>query len=137
MARPTLRVLCFGDSLTAGHHGCGAAYHPYAEKLAQMISMALPHIDIDAVEDGKPGDMVRGGFCERLKQACASVRARAGGQGAGRRGRGAALTLRSVCSAHSQEDGDAVRLDHRARGDKVSRRYRSPFPPLPGHAGRG
>jgi lysophospholipase L1-like esterase len=68
MARPTLRILCFGDSLTAGYSVHGGAYHPYAEKLAQMISMALPHVDIEAVEDGKPGDMVRAGFYERMRR---------------------------------------------------------------------
>ncbi|KAL1854075.1 hypothetical protein VTK73DRAFT_8813 [Phialemonium thermophilum] len=53
-----LRILCFGDSLTAGYSCYGAVYHPYEEKLDQMVAMAFPEYTVQTVEDGKPGAMV-------------------------------------------------------------------------------
>ncbi|KAL2266645.1 hypothetical protein VTJ83DRAFT_5997 [Remersonia thermophila] len=64
--RRRLRILCFGDSLTAGYSGWGAVYHPYSEKLEQMLTMAFPDLDVSTVEDGVPGDTVRLGFRGRM-----------------------------------------------------------------------
>lgn len=74
MASPakTLRILCFGDSLTAGYSGMGAVYHPYSETLEQMVAMAFPEYRIETVEDGKPGDLAssRGSFLSRMGKIC-------------------------------------------------------------------
>lgn len=66
--RPKLRVLCFGDSLTAGYSGMGAVHHPYNVKLEQMLAMAFPDLTIATVEDGVPGALVKFGFKERLEK---------------------------------------------------------------------
>lgn len=67
-----LRILCFGDSLTAGYSRMGTVYHPYHETLQQMIAMAFPEYELDIVEDGVPGDLVtsRGKFLERMQKNC-------------------------------------------------------------------
>ncbi|KAL1836458.1 hypothetical protein VTJ49DRAFT_5133 [Mycothermus thermophilus] len=64
--RRRLRILCFGDSLTAGYSSWGAVYHPYREKLEQMLTMAFPDLDVSTVDDGMPGDTVRLGFRGRM-----------------------------------------------------------------------
>lgn len=68
----TIRILCFGDSLTAGYSCMGAVHHPYEEKLAQMVEMAFPECDVQSVEDGVSGDLVgkRGLFLARMKRQC-------------------------------------------------------------------
>ncbi|KAL2024207.1 hypothetical protein VTK56DRAFT_9363 [Thermocarpiscus australiensis] len=65
-ARPKLRILCLGDSLTAGYSARGAVHHPYSEKMEQMLAMALPHLEIETVEDGVSGDLVKYGFLGRM-----------------------------------------------------------------------
>jgi len=69
-SRQKLRVLCFGDSLTAGFAEMGAVYHPYRLKLEQMLEMAFPDIDIETDDDGEPGDTVKFGFLSRMQQNC-------------------------------------------------------------------
>ncbi|KAK3363119.1 SGNH hydrolase-type esterase domain-containing protein [Lasiosphaeria hispida] len=66
--RQKLRILCFGDSLTAGYTQMGSVYHPYEETLRQMLEMAFPDVDIETVEDGKPGDTVKHGFLPRIQK---------------------------------------------------------------------
>ena len=73
MGSKKLRVLCFGDSLTIGYSSFGAIYHPYSETLEQMVAMALPEVEMDIVVDGRSGDMVRGGFYERIQKNCKFV----------------------------------------------------------------
>ncbi|KAL8371070.1 hypothetical protein RB595_001091 [Gaeumannomyces hyphopodioides] len=65
MARNKLRILCFGDSLTAGYAYLGAVYTPYSEQTVKLLQAALPDVEIEAVEDGKPGDTTAG-FLDRL-----------------------------------------------------------------------
>jgi hypothetical protein len=72
-ARPKLRVLCFGDSLTAGYASMGCVYHPYRLKLEQMLEMAFPDMEIQTVDDGRPGDTVKFGFLKRMQSNCASI----------------------------------------------------------------
>jgi hypothetical protein len=36
-APPPLRVLAYGDSLTAGYHASGWAFHPYARRLSSLL----------------------------------------------------------------------------------------------------
>ncbi|KAK4170493.1 SGNH hydrolase-type esterase domain-containing protein [Cladorrhinum sp. PSN259] len=67
-ARQKLRILCFGDSLTAGHSYFGTIYHPYVDKMAQMVQMAFPDHEIITEVDGKPGDTVCRGFLERIER---------------------------------------------------------------------
>lgn len=69
-ARQKLRVLCFGDSLTAGYSSFGLVFHPYHQKLQQMIAMAFPEMDIEIVEDGRSGDLVKYGFLPRMQDNC-------------------------------------------------------------------
>jgi lysophospholipase L1-like esterase len=69
----TIRILCFGDSLTAGYSSMGAVHHPYQDKLAQMVEMAFPEYEIETVADGLSGDLVssdRGQFGKRMQKQC-------------------------------------------------------------------
>lgn len=60
----SLRILCFGDSLTSGY----PSSHPYAERLTAVLSRALPNLLIEPHIDGKPGDTVVGGsFQSRIE----------------------------------------------------------------------
>jgi lysophospholipase L1-like esterase len=68
--RPKLRILCFGDSLTAGFSSWGAIYHPYQEKLEHMLCMAFPDLKIETVEDGLSGATVKSAFQTRMNQQC-------------------------------------------------------------------
>ncbi|CAM1506812.1 Fc.00g064530.m01.CDS01 [Cosmosporella sp. VM-42] len=57
MARKSLRILCFGDSLTSGYCNWGMHSHPYSIKLQERLQQAFPHVDIDIVTNGAPGDV--------------------------------------------------------------------------------
>ncbi|KAI1073524.1 SGNH hydrolase [Whalleya microplaca] len=64
MAKKPLRILCFGDSLTAGY----PAGNPYAERLRERLAAAFPGYEIECEVDGVPGDLVtRGSFVERMQ----------------------------------------------------------------------
>ena len=64
---PRLRILCFGDSLTAGYHDWGQKYHPYAIRLEERLKQQYPYTDIQITIDGLPGDKVMNGlFNSRL-----------------------------------------------------------------------
>lgn len=54
MSRPPLRILCFGDSLTAGW----PSQHPYGGKLEEKLEAALPHLRPICKIDGLPGNKV-------------------------------------------------------------------------------
>lgn len=70
----TLRILCFGDSLTSGFHGWGIGSHPYSTALAARLRAAFPGRRIEVVTSGAPGDVVCGArFHERLAQECKST----------------------------------------------------------------
>ncbi|KAL8760158.1 MAG: hypothetical protein Q9184_003415 [Pyrenodesmia sp. 2 TL-2023] len=65
---PTLRILCFGASITAGFHHLGLSHHPYAKRLAQRLQTALPSSKITIDIDALSGDRVIGGqYSSRLK----------------------------------------------------------------------
>lgn len=70
----TIRILCFGDSLTAGYCYDGAVHAPYNEKLQQMVEMAFPEYAIETEEDGRDGDLVTSkvGFVRRINEQFAS-----------------------------------------------------------------
>ena len=69
-ARPKLRILCFGDSLTAGYSSLGTIYTPYNTKLEQMLAMAFPDLRIETEEDGESGGTVKYGFLKRMVAHC-------------------------------------------------------------------
>lgn len=70
LRRPRLRILCFGDSLTAGYASYGAVHHPYEEKLEQMLAMAFPDLRVETVEDGVSGATVKYQFQTRMNAQC-------------------------------------------------------------------
>ncbi|KAF2148907.1 SGNH hydrolase [Myriangium duriaei CBS 260.36] len=74
MATPTtLRVLCFGDSLTKGFNRMSFNGHPYSTKLAETIATILPEYNIAATVSGALGDVVHGGtFVRRMNRAFSS-----------------------------------------------------------------
>ena len=65
-----MRILCFGDSLTAGYSSMGAIYHPYTEMLVQFLEMAFPELNVETVEDGMPGSVVKYQFVTRMQGNC-------------------------------------------------------------------
>lgn len=66
--RRSLRILCFGDSLTSGYSQLGAVTHPYSQSLTRVLSTAFPRLDIEAHTDGLPGDVaVSGRFLRRIE----------------------------------------------------------------------
>ncbi|RYO78524.1 hypothetical protein DL766_009536 [Monosporascus sp. MC13-8B] len=66
MSRTPLRILCFGDSLTAGW----PSMDPYAGKLEEKLEKALSHIEVRCEVDGEPGDEVaRGSYQRRMQKA--------------------------------------------------------------------
>ena len=72
--RQPLRILCVGDSLTAGYTAMGTRFHPYSKKLKEMVAMAFPDLDVETVTDGLSGDTVSfGSFQSRVQRKCASL----------------------------------------------------------------
>ena len=69
----SLRILCFGDSLTAGYTSYGWEFYPYADHLRVGLQHMLSTSDIDIHVDGFSGDQVRGGYLPRIKRKCAST----------------------------------------------------------------
>ncbi|KAI1371690.1 SGNH hydrolase [Hypoxylon crocopeplum] len=69
MTRTPLRILCFGNSLTAGY----PAGQPYAEKLKEKLEEAFQGHGFGGVEyevEGEPGDLVtRGNFVPRMQDS--------------------------------------------------------------------
>ncbi|OLN88813.1 hypothetical protein CCHL11_01926 [Colletotrichum chlorophyti] len=64
----TLRIFCFGDSLTAGYSSYGAVYRPYSVALVERLSRDLRSTQVVAVDNGMPGDVVsQGAFAQRFE----------------------------------------------------------------------
>ncbi|GKT54873.1 GDSL-like lipase acylhydrolase [Colletotrichum tofieldiae] len=64
----TLRIFCFGDSLTAGYSAHGAVYHPYSIALTKKLSRDLSDTQVVAADNGMPGDVVsQGAFAKRFE----------------------------------------------------------------------
>lgn len=76
MAPETLRILCFGDSLTDGYSAHGTERYPYSERLEARLR-AVPQLrgtQLEIVTDGVPGDMVSWQrFAKRMEDACKSL----------------------------------------------------------------
>lgn len=56
----SLKILCFGDSLTAGYTMRGAAEYPYAEFLQLYLTRLFPSTAFTVDASGKAGDRVVG-----------------------------------------------------------------------------
>ena len=69
----TLRVLCFGDSLTAGYTKYGYEHYPYADHLRSNLRYLLSTKDVNVEVEGLSGDLVQGRtaqFLRRIKAKC-------------------------------------------------------------------
>lgn len=78
MADQTLRILCFGDSLTAGYSQWGLAHFPYAEHLQRPLEKLFPSKKVIIDISGFSGDRVispPGQYLPRLKAQCAKNQA--------------------------------------------------------------
>lgn len=71
MPRKTLRILCFGDSLTSGYFCHGMDSHPYALKLEDRLTGTFPEVDFEIVLNAVPGDVASfKRFKDRMDAAC-------------------------------------------------------------------
>ena len=68
-----LRILCFGDSLTAGYTSSGWEHYPYADHLRVGLEHMLSSSDIRVDVAGLSGDQVQGRYLRRIKAKCASA----------------------------------------------------------------
>ena len=69
----SLRILCFGDSLTAGYTSRGWEFYPYADHLRTGLQHMLSTSDIDVDVAGMSGDQVQGNYLRRIERACANA----------------------------------------------------------------
>ena len=69
----SLRILCFGDSLTAGYTMSGWEHYPYADHLRVGLEHMLSSSDIIVDVAGLSGDQVQGQYLSRIKAKCASA----------------------------------------------------------------
>ncbi len=65
-----LRILCFGDSLTAGYTKYGWEHYPYADHLRVGLEHMLSSSDIEVEVAGLSGDQVQGQYLKRIKAKC-------------------------------------------------------------------
>ncbi|KAM0806266.1 SGNH hydrolase-type esterase domain-containing protein [Usnea florida] len=71
---PSIRILCFGASITAGWSQLGQRYHPYANALEAHLKTALPTTHFSVQTDGLPGDtVVQGQYLKRLRSLTRSA----------------------------------------------------------------
>ena len=70
----SLRILCFGDSLTAGYTRFGLEFYPYADHLRTGLQRMLSTSDIHVDVAGLSGDQVQGSYLPRIKRACANAK---------------------------------------------------------------
>ncbi|KAL8783880.1 MAG: hypothetical protein Q9213_004298 [Squamulea squamosa] len=69
----SLRILCFGDSLTAGYSSYGYSHYPYAAQIRKELKKAFPATEVDVVVSGLSGDcVIAGQFLRRIKGMCAT-----------------------------------------------------------------
>lgn len=67
----SLRILCFGDSLTAGYSGYGYFHYPYASRIRKKLKEELPDTDTTVDVSGLSGDRVIAGlYLRRIKGMC-------------------------------------------------------------------
>lgn len=69
----TLKILCFGNSLTGGYTMMGLASWPYADFLEIYLARLFPSIKLMIDVSGLPGDRVVGSgsqFLNRMQNRC-------------------------------------------------------------------
>lgn len=67
----TLRILCFGDSLTAGYSEYGYSHYPYAKRLQVPLETFLPLTKISITVAGLSGDrVIAGQYLQRIQHQC-------------------------------------------------------------------
>ena len=70
----SLRILCFGDSLTAGYTHYGLEHYPYSDYLETTLQKFLPSTKITIDTAGLSGDRVKAGlFLRRIEGNCAKA----------------------------------------------------------------
>lgn len=69
----SLRILCFGDSLTAGYTRYGWEFYPYADHLRVGLQRSLSTPDIQVDVAGLSGDQVQGSYLPRIKAKCGTA----------------------------------------------------------------
>ena len=72
----SLRILCFGDSLTAGYTMCGYEHYPYADHLRAGLEHMLSSSHVDVEVAGLSGDQVRGQYLNRIRAKCPITKGR-------------------------------------------------------------
>ena len=72
----SLRILCFGDSLTAGYTSHGYGHHPYADHLRVGLEHMLSSSSIEVEVAGLSGDQVQGQYLQRIKAKCPTEKGR-------------------------------------------------------------
>ncbi|KAL8715568.1 MAG: hypothetical protein Q9220_000904 [cf. Caloplaca sp. 1 TL-2023] len=66
-----LRILCFGDSLTAGYSSYGMEHYPYAEQVEGRLKEALPETQTTVDVSGLSGDrVIAGSYLRRMQGMC-------------------------------------------------------------------
>lgn len=73
-APSTLKILCFGDSLTAGYSRYGMLHFPYAVHLNEPLQKAFPSTKVHVDVEGMSGAQVRGQYTGRLSRVCAKAK---------------------------------------------------------------
>ncbi|KAI4123789.1 MAG: hypothetical protein LQ338_005093 [Usnochroma carphineum] len=67
----SLRILCFGDSLTAGYSGYGYFHYPYAAQIRKKLKDEMPDTEATVDVSGLSGDrVIAGQFLRRIKGMC-------------------------------------------------------------------
>ncbi|KAL8842239.1 MAG: hypothetical protein Q9170_000645 [Blastenia crenularia] len=71
----TLRILCFGDSLTAGYSRYGYFHYPYAKQIREKLKEKLPGTEATVDVSGLSGDrVIDGEFLIRMEEMCAKAK---------------------------------------------------------------
>ena len=71
----TLRILCFGASITAGWSAGGSHHYPYASQLSARLADGIPTTHFNIEVDGLPGDTVMNGkYNERMYEDLMNVK---------------------------------------------------------------
>ena len=66
-----MRILCFGDSLTAGYNMYGMRLDPYSEEMEAVLKRVVgKEFEIEVKTDGVSGQQVVSGFRARMEEKC-------------------------------------------------------------------
>lgn len=72
MKMEEIKILCFGDSLTAGYSDYGMTMTPYGLWMIDKLEAHWPENTVNVVIEGMSGDLVGppGSFLRRLTKKC-------------------------------------------------------------------